>query len=71
MTPDERIALNTSLSLAEIRASFAALGYDLSDLTDEQLEQGIRGVAQMVAASGITSAEATAALVQLAKAGPA
>ena len=42
MTPAERAALDKKLSIATIRLHMRALGYDIEDLTDEEVEAGVQ-----------------------------
>lgn len=57
MTDDER------RTIAEIRRHMAALGADVSHLSDEEIAAGVVKSAEVLAATGVTADEATAALV--------
>lgn len=67
-TPEQRIALDTQMALAEIRSTFALFGYDLGHLTDEEIEQVVCRVAQAMAASRVSAEDAARGLSQLAQA---
>lgn len=65
-TPEQQEAR----SLRAIRAHFAALGYDLSDITDDEIRDGVRRFSQLAAASGVTLSQAAQSLAWLAQARP-
>jgi len=44
--------------LARIRQQFAALGYPVDNLTDEEIEQGITSFGRALSSFGLTLAEA-------------
>jgi hypothetical protein len=70
MTPEERLAFERKRSIAEIRATFAFFGYDLSDMTDEQIEEGVQNVARVLATVGVSARDAAQALSFLARVTP-
>lgn len=66
MSPVERVALDKALSIESIRHHLWALGYDVRDMTDEEIEMGVKHFAQLVAATGVSAAEASDAFRYLA-----
>lgn len=50
-------------SIANIRAHMHALGYDLSHLTDEQIEAGAVQIGQQLAATGLSMRDTAANLL--------
>lgn len=52
-------------SLSVIREEFAFWGYPLDDLTDEEIEERVVEAGRALANTGLTAAEATAALRQV------
>ena len=51
--------------ITRIRHEFALLGYDLSDLTDEDIRQGVLHMSEVFQSYGVTAEEATKALTNL------
>ena len=51
--------------IARLRYEFALLGYDLSDLTDEDIRQVVLHMSEVFQSYGVTAEEATAALTHL------
>lgn len=62
MSPAERVALDKALSIERIRLNMWAMGYDVCDMTDEEIEQGVMGLSRAMAATGVTAAEASDAI---------
>ena len=56
-TPEQR-------SLRRIREHFAAVGYDLSEISDDDLRAGVRHLSEVVAQHGLTLAQASEGLQQ-------
>jgi hypothetical protein len=52
--------------LEGIRASFAAVGLPIDDLSDEQIETGLLGMQDAIRNSGFSGAQAAKALASLA-----
>jgi hypothetical protein len=55
-------------ALLVIRREFALLGIDVSDLTDEQIEESVERFAQVARSAGITAEEASEALQSVGRA---
>jgi hypothetical protein len=51
------------MSVPAIREHMAALGHDLSHLTDDEIAAGVQRTARLLASTGITAEEAGANLV--------
>jgi hypothetical protein len=50
------------LIIVSIRAHFEAFGYDMSEYTDEEIEQAVINMSKPVARSGVTTQQADDAL---------
>lgn len=59
-TPEQQEAR----ALCQIRAHFAAFGYDLSDFSDDEIRDGVRHFGEVAAQSGFTMAEASAGVAE-------
>lgn len=55
-------------TIARLRAHMAFFGYDVSNLSDEEIEEGVRSIAAKVSACGISAKEAAEGLQAVSKA---
>lgn len=60
-----RMRRATRRAAMDIRRHMAALGQPIWDLTDQEIEEGLRRAAQIVAATGISAEEACRGLSAL------
>ena len=52
-------------AIENLKAHMLFFGYDISDMTDEEIEEGLTRISEMVSKTGVTTKQATDALKQL------
>jgi hypothetical protein len=50
------------IAIESIRQNFILFGHDCSDMTDEEIKEGVKNVAKTIGSFGVTSEEAAKAL---------
>lgn len=66
LSPEEQ---QRKQAILRIRAHFMALGYDTSDMTDEEIEEGILKIGHAAFRAGVTAEEAASAMRAYGRAG--